>query len=61
MITLKGASQGSKNRHDSIHLADAGHGLEVSGFSSPALTGMVVGNKGQVSTHEIANRLAEVL
>ena len=51
----------SKNRHDSIRLADAGHGLEVSGFSSPLLTGMVVGNRGQVSTREIANHLAGVL
>jgi hypothetical protein len=49
------------NRHDSIHLADAGHGLEVSEFSSPELTGMVVGNKGQVPTQEIANRLAGTL
>jgi hypothetical protein len=50
-----------RNRLDSIRLADAGHGLEVSGFSSPQLNGMVVGNKGQVSTQEIANRLAETL
>lgn len=49
------------NRHDATHLADAGHGLEVSGFSSPQLTGMVVGNKGQVPTQEIANRLAGML
>jgi putative zinc finger protein len=45
------------NKHDSIHLADAGHGLEASGFSSTYLTGMVVGNKGQVQTQEIADRL----
>ncbi|HEY2913331.1 MAG TPA: zf-HC2 domain-containing protein [Candidatus Angelobacter sp.] len=51
----------TRNRHSSIHLADAGHGLEVSGFSSPALSGIVVGNKGQVPTQEIANRLAGVL
>lgn len=49
------------NRHDPIHLADAGHGLEVSEFSSPQLTGMVVGNKGQIPTQEIANRLAGTL
>jgi len=48
-------------RHDSIHLADAGHGLEVSEFSSPELTGMVVGNKGQVPTQAIASRLTGVL
>jgi hypothetical protein len=45
------------NRHDSIHLADAGHGLEASGFSSSHISGVVVGNKGQVQTQEIANRL----
>lgn len=50
-----------RKRHDSIHLADAGHGLEVSEFSSPELTGMVVGNKGQVPTQAIASRLAGVL
>lgn len=50
----------ARNRHDSIHLADAGHGLEASGFSSTYLTGVVVGNKGQVQTQEIANRLGGV-
>jgi hypothetical protein len=49
------------NRHDSIHLADAGHGLEASGFSSAHMTGVVVGNKGQVQTQEIANRLGGML
>lgn len=49
------------NRHDSIHLADAGHGLEASGFSSTHMTGVVVGNKGQVQTQEIANRLGGML
>jgi hypothetical protein len=50
-----------QKRHDSIHLADAGHGLEVSEFSSPELTGMIVGNKGQVPTERIASRLAGAL
>jgi hypothetical protein len=50
----------ARNRHDSIHLADAGHGLEASGFSSTHMSGMVVGNKGQVQTQEIANRLGGV-
>ncbi|HET8888575.1 MAG TPA: zf-HC2 domain-containing protein [Candidatus Angelobacter sp.] len=49
------------NRHGSIHLADAGHGLEASGFSSTYMTGVVVGNKGQVQTQEIANSLGGVL
>jgi hypothetical protein len=48
------------NRHNSIHLADAGHGLEASGFSSAHIRGVVVGNKGQVQTQEIANRLGGV-
>lgn len=51
----------TRNGHDSIHLADAGHGLEASGFSSTYMTGVVVGNKGQVQTQEIANRLGRVL
>jgi hypothetical protein len=51
----------ASSRHDAIHLADAGHGLEVSEFSSAAMTGLVVGNKGQVPTQEIANRLAGTL
>lgn len=54
-------SETAKNRLDSIHVADAGHGLEVSGFSSPKLTGMVVGNKGQVPTEEIATHLGGAL
>lgn len=49
------------SRHDSVHLADAGHGLEASGFSSTYMSGMVVGNKGQVQTEEIANKLGGVL
>jgi len=48
------------NKHDSIHLADAGHGLEASGFSSEHMSGVVVANKGQVQTREIANRLGGV-
>jgi len=51
----------AKSQRHSIHLADAGHGLEVSGFSSPELTGMVVGAKGQVLTQEIASHLARAL
>jgi hypothetical protein len=48
------------NKHDSIHLADAGHGLEAAGFSSEHMSGVVVGDKGQVQTQEIANRLGGV-
>jgi hypothetical protein len=49
------------NKHDSIHLADAGHGLEASGFSSTYMTGVVVGNKRKVQTQEIANSLGGIL
>jgi hypothetical protein len=49
------------NKRDSIHLADAGHGLEASGFSSAHMSGVVVGNKGEVQTQEMANRLGGVL
>jgi len=45
------------NKRESIHLADAGHGLEASGFSSEHMSGVVVGGKGQVQTQEIAKRL----
>jgi anti-sigma factor RsiW len=48
------------NNRDSIHLADAGHGLEASGFSSEHMSGVVVGDKGQVQTQEIADRLGGV-
>jgi len=51
----------ARNINDSIHLADAGHGLEASGFSSTNMTGVVVGNKGKVQTQEIANQLGGVL
>ena len=48
------------NKRESIHLADAGHGLEAAGFSSEHMSGVVVGDKGQVQTQEIANRLGGV-
>ena len=51
----------ARSRYDSIHLADAGHGLEASGFSSTYMTGVVVGNRGQVQTQQIANSLGRVL
>lgn len=51
----------ARNRNELIHLADAGHGLEASVFSSTNMTGVVVGNKGQVQTQEIANQLGGVL
>jgi hypothetical protein len=47
--------------YQAAHLSDGEHGLEVSGFSSSDLTGIVVGKQGQVPTGEIANRLAKAL
>jgi hypothetical protein len=46
---------------EAAHLNDGGHGLEVSGFASAELTGMVVGQQGVVSTRAIADRLAQRL
>jgi len=43
------------------HLPDGGHGLEVAGFSSAGMTGMVVGQHGFVPTVEIAHRLSQTL
>lgn len=40
------------------HLSGDEHGLEVSGFSSSGLAGIVVGHQGEVPTLEIARRLA---
>jgi hypothetical protein len=42
-------------------LNDGEYGLEVSGFSSPGLSGIVVGKHGLVPMAEIANRLAKTL
>jgi Putative zinc-finger len=44
-----------------IHLTDGEHGLDVAGFSSAGLTGLVVGQHGSVPTLEIADRLSKTL
>jgi hypothetical protein len=40
---------------------DGEHGLEVAGFSSSGLTGIVVGQRGSVSTVEIADQISRAL
>jgi hypothetical protein len=55
------ANPRGRNQYQAAHLADGGHGLEVTGFSSSGMTGMVVGKQGSVATEEIANRLAQTL
>jgi hypothetical protein len=47
--------------YQAAHLRDGDHGLEVSGFSSAGMTGMVVGQHGFVPTAEIARRLSQTL
>ena len=47
--------------YQASHLRDGGHGLEVAGFSSADLTGMVVGQHSSVPTVEIAHRLSQTL
>jgi hypothetical protein len=47
--------------YQAAHLRDGDHGLEVSGFSSAGMNGMVVGQRGSVPTAEIARRLSQSL
>jgi hypothetical protein len=55
------ANPGGGAPYEAAHLRDGDHGLEVSGFSSTGLTGMVVGQHGFVPTVEIAHRLSQTL
>ena len=59
-IFLAPATQ-ERSQSEMFHLAEAGHGLEVSEFFSSDVTGMVVGNRGLAPTREIADRLARML
>lgn len=59
-VFLLPSAQGS-TAYRAAHLSDGGYGLEVSGFSSSGLTGIVVGKQGSVSTVEMANRFAQTL
>jgi hypothetical protein len=47
--------------YQAARLQDRQHGLDVAGFSSDGLTGIVVGPQGKVSAGEIADRLATSL
>jgi hypothetical protein len=47
--------------YQAAHLRDGGHGLEVAGFSSADMTGMVVGQHGSVPIGEIAHRFLQAL
>jgi hypothetical protein len=49
------------NQNSTFHMAEAGHGLEVSEFFLPSLSGMIVGNSGAVPTEKIAGQLARTL
>src|SRR5262249_61933896 len=52
---------GETNQNSTFHMVEAGHGLEVSEFFLPSVTGMIVGNSGAVPTEEIAGQLARTL
>ncbi len=47
--------------YQAAYLRNGDHGLEVAGFSSAGMTGMVVGQHGFVPTMEIARRLSQTL
>jgi hypothetical protein len=47
--------------YQAAHLKDGERGLDVAGFASTGLTGIVVGQHGAVQTQEIADRLARTL
>jgi len=59
-VFLRPDSDG-RARDRAAHLSDGKHRLEVAGFSSSGLSGIVVGPLGQVQTLKIANRLANTL
>ncbi|HEX7288558.1 MAG TPA: zf-HC2 domain-containing protein [Candidatus Angelobacter sp.] len=48
-------------RFQAAHLGDGEHGLEVAGFSSPGLTGMVVAPQNLGSVQKTAERLSKTL
>ncbi|HEV8181329.1 MAG TPA: zf-HC2 domain-containing protein [Candidatus Angelobacter sp.] len=47
--------------NQAVHLNQGEHGLDVAGFSSAGLTGMVVGQHGSVPALQIADRLSTTL
>ena len=55
------ANPDGATQYQAAHLREGDHGLEVSGFSSAGMTGMVVGQRGSVPTAEIARWLSQSL
>jgi Putative zinc-finger len=59
-VFLRPLSKGPAG-YTAARLSDKEHGLEVAGFTSPGLIGMVVAPQGVISTREIADHLAKTL
>jgi Putative zinc-finger len=59
-VFLRPVPQGPA-RYPAARLSDGEHGLEVAGFSSLGLIGMVVSPRGVVPAREVADRLAKTL
>jgi hypothetical protein len=55
------ANPKGRAQYQAAHLSNGGYGLEVTGFSTSGMAGMVVGKQGSVPTREIANRLSQTL
>lgn len=49
------------NENSTFHMTEAGHGLEVSEFFLPHVTGMIVGSSGVIPTEKIAGELVRAL
>lgn len=54
-------NSGGPSSYQAVDLRDSELGLDVAGFSSAGVTGMVVGQHGLVSTLAIADRLSKAL
>jgi len=54
-------NSGGSAPNQAVHLTNGEHGLDVAGFSSAGLAGMVVGQHGSVPTLAIADRLSRTL
>lgn len=59
-VFLRPVPQGPA-RYPAAHLSDEEHGLEVAGFSSPGMVGMVVAPRGAVPAREVADHLSKTL
>jgi hypothetical protein len=54
-------SSGASRPYQAAHLRNAEYGLDVAGFSSPGLAGIVVGQHDSVPAAQIADRLSTTL